>query len=197
MSIAANNPLNLCYVPGVKWDGLANPPNAGRFCSFVTPQYGFRAAAKQVKTDHGRGLDTIAKLIPSWAPASDDNPTAAYTKDVELWSGIGTRALVLPEDLLPLFRAMTRQEDGSNPYPDSVIQEGIDMAQPNAVTQHVADNAKVYGGLFSGASVAGFIAYELNFRFHVQLSAPEITALGLVTSAILAQLFPKGVPGQT
>lgn len=126
--IRLNNPTNMIYVPHVRWQGLANPPYEGRFCHFVSPEYGFRAATKQLVTYAGRGIDTIGAIIPSWAPPSDHNDTAGYMDHMCQWSGIPRDKPLEHTDYLAFFRAMTRQENGFNPYPDAVIQSGINMA---------------------------------------------------------------------
>jgi hypothetical protein len=204
LGIRLNNPTNLTYVPQVRWEGLAAPPNEGHLCVFLTPQYGYRAAYLQLQTNIARGHVTIEEIIPIWAPSAAGNPTEAYIQHVTAWSGIPrNRPLVLHADAPALLSSMTRQEDGSNPFADSIIEEGIAMAQGTvsapsdvgAIRTHVASNNRTYGGVGVGGAAAAFVAYELQHRFGVTLEGPEVLALGTVLTALAAQLFPKGVPG--
>src|SRR3990167_7432422 len=82
MGIRLNNPANLVHVAKNKGQGLADPPSEGRFCRFVSPAFGIRAAALLLITYQDRhGIRTITGLIKRFAPASE-NDTQAYVNDV-------------------------------------------------------------------------------------------------------------------
>lgn len=88
-----NNPGNLVYVgqPGAS-------PGAGGFASFGSYSLGLQALENQIQLDATRGTDvngnptaTLAQLITSWAPPSQ-NDTAAYISNVSAWTGFDPNA---------------------------------------------------------------------------------------------------------
>ena len=86
-----NNPLNLR--PGQPWEGMTGQD--GGFVVFSSPVWGFRAAVKVYIHYADRGLDTITKIISTWAPSSE-NDTAAYIASVCQSTGYG------PDDVLKI-----------------------------------------------------------------------------------------------
>lgn len=86
-----NNPGNLRYV------GQAGATQGeGGFAQFSTMDVGEAALKAQINLDATRGTDaagkpivTVADLISSWAPASDNNNTVAYLASVEANTGFG------------------------------------------------------------------------------------------------------------
>jgi hypothetical protein len=212
LGLRINNPLNLMYRPQDDWEGLADPPFvATGECSFVDVPHAIRACTIQLQHYLARGINTVPKIIKLWSTTDQ----AAYTVDVLRWGHFLAAQVLAIDDALALFKAMCRQEDGSDPYPDSVIQQGINMAlgidspaqtataaatvtalapPMNALQAHVSRNAQAYGGSASGLSAAGVIALELHQRFHFDLSQVEIGILGFVLTVLCAQLFPKGLP---
>lgn len=190
-----NNPLNLTYRPQDQWVGLAVPPNDGRYCRFVAPEYGFRAGYKQILKHIGRGNNTVRKLITAWAPESDHNPTAQYIANVCDW------AILQPDEPLHLdavgrmlMRAMARQETGVE-YPLDLIQKGIDMATGNPVMSHFQNNSQVYGGLSFGTATTVLLNGILQRHFNITLAPDEQAALGFLMSAIGARFFPQAGSG--
>lgn len=79
------NPLNIR--PGQPYEGLLEP--SGNFCRFKSPVWGFRAAFRNYITKFDRGVNTVRKLITEWAPAADNNDTAAYIASVCKSTGYG------------------------------------------------------------------------------------------------------------
>lgn len=84
-----NNPGNLVYAgqPGAT-------PGAGGFAAFSSYSAGYSALENQINLDFTRGTDvngkpinTVADLISSWAPPSENN-TAAYIASVSSQTGI-------------------------------------------------------------------------------------------------------------
>lgn len=192
MTIAQNNPLNLSYRPQDKWQGLATPPNSGRWCVFTDVRYAFRAYTKEFQSYLRAGHDTVPKFITAWSPASE-NPTSQYIVNVLLWSHLRAAQVLTLDDALALFKAMCRQEDGSDPYPDSVIQEGIDMATVPTTTMTSIMNHPTTTKAITGGSVAVFLGVELS-KFHLyEMSSGETVALGVILSIILHRLFPQGI----
>ena len=88
-----NNPGNLVYAgqPGAT-------PGSGGFASFSSYDLGLQAMKNQIQLDADRGTDvtgkpttTIAQLIASWAPPSQ-NDTAAYVSAVSSSTGYDPNA---------------------------------------------------------------------------------------------------------
>lgn len=72
------NPLNIRQ--GSKWMGLASRQD-GEFCTFVSNDWGVRAACKILRSYARRGIRTVAEIIQTWAPPSENN-TAKYIQIV-------------------------------------------------------------------------------------------------------------------
>lgn len=88
-----NNPGNLVFAgqPGAS-------PGAGGFAQFATYDQGLAAAKNQITLDATRGTDvngnptgTLAQLLSSWAPPSENN-TAAYISGVSGFTGFDPNA---------------------------------------------------------------------------------------------------------
>ena len=106
----SNNPGNIRRTTS-PWDGK-DYTNRGDFESFVTPQYGLTAMAKNLLSHYRRGYDTTEKLVKVWAPPHENN-TAKYISDVAQETGFGSNVpldLNRPEILQKLMTAMMRQE---------------------------------------------------------------------------------------
>lgn len=174
--IRLNNPLNLTYRPQDKWVGLASPPNDGRFCRFIDATHGYRAAYKELLNYIARGHCTIPQIIPIWAPKVE-NPTDSYIQNVEKWSGFTSDHPIKPEtDAFALFKAMTREEDGTDPYPDYIIEAGIQMAQgqtPQALT--VATNQRSNTVMVTLA--AALLAPKVERATGIKLSTEDVATL--------------------
>lgn len=93
LAYANNNPGNLVYVgqPGAV-------PGTGGFAKFDTYQDGYAALQNQINLDVTRGTDvngnpttTVAQLITSWAPPSQNN-TASYIANVSAATGFDPNA---------------------------------------------------------------------------------------------------------
>jgi hypothetical protein len=190
LGITDCNPLNLTYRPQDKWVGLASPPNNGRFCRFTDPKYAFRAYTIQLKHYLDAGINTVPKIIKAWS----ETDVAAYTADVLRWGHFGASQVLALDDALVLFKAQCRQEDGSDPYDDSIIQEGIAMATDTpSTTMTTIMNHPTTTKAITGGSVAVFLGVELA-KFHLyDMSAGETVALGVVLSIVLHRLFPQGI----
>lgn len=123
-----NNPGNIRH--GSNWMGLAKEQPDSAFCTFTDPKYGFRAMAKIIRNYNQRGLDTVRKIVTTWAPPSENN-TAAYVSGVSGWMKVDPDTHIDasdPTQLGPLLDAMTRHENGRNIWPRSVLDEGMSLA---------------------------------------------------------------------
>ena len=161
--IRSNNPLNLVHAARNKWQGLADPPSDGRFCRFVSPAFGIRAAALNLIAYQDRhGIRTITGLVERWAPFGE-NDIAAYIADVVGRSGLGA---TVPLDmhsyahLRPVIEAMIWHENGQQPYDDAVIEEGLRRAGVMADPAPLARTTAGRGGQIAAASTAANIGLE-------------------------------------
>lgn len=131
--IRNKNPTNLVHVEKNKWQGLARPPNAGRFCVFTDMAFGIRAAALNLIAYQDRyNIDTVRELVERWAP-HNENDVEAYIKTVCRVSGFTEKEpldLHKFEHLKPLLKGMIRQEVGGDAkhVSESELDEGLRRA---------------------------------------------------------------------
>lgn len=123
--IRNNNPLNI--EKGESWEGLSIDQPDSRFSTFVDARFGFRAAARILKSYKRRGVVTLGDIINTWAP-SFENDTESYINHVSGLTGIGADDVVDEAGYAVLLAAMTEHENGSNPYSVDFISEGLSWA---------------------------------------------------------------------
>lgn len=126
--IRNNNPGNIRYT-GTQWVGLSLPPSDGEFCIFTDAKYGIRALSRVLKVYKAKyGICTVAGIINRWAPAVENN-TRAYIESVckQLKKSEDER-LDLDDNtiMLGLIKAITRHENGVQPYSDADIIRGLE-----------------------------------------------------------------------
>jgi len=128
VGLLSNNPGNLETNKNNHWVGKVVCEKASRFECFSTPYYGIRATVITLRTYYEkRKLRTVRQIISRWAPRQDDNPTEAYINFV------ASRLNVAPDEHLTfhpgqvglLVMAIVKMENGSNPYPISLIRRVI------------------------------------------------------------------------
>lgn len=125
--IRNNNPGNLNYAgqAGATKEGGPN----GRFATFETPELGITAMAKNLMAYQDKyAINTVSKIVSRWAPASDGNNVSAYVAAVSKQTGFKPdEALDLkdPKVLAPLISAITKHENGQNPYSPETIAKAI------------------------------------------------------------------------
>lgn len=96
------------------FQGEVIPSQDKRFKQFKTMAYGYRAMFVTLDTYRKRGLDTIDKIIHSWAP-SVENHTEIYIQNVVKWSGVSRDKKLTQysgEDYIQIVAAMSRVENG-------------------------------------------------------------------------------------
>lgn len=125
--IRNNNPLNI--EKGDDWQGLAPVQSDSRFCIFIDAVYGIRAGARILVNYSKRGVNTVEKIIATWAP-KNENDTEAYIKNVMKWTGFERDRVITKNsgDYVPLIAAMIRMENGFNPYSNETIAKGVALA---------------------------------------------------------------------
>jgi hypothetical protein len=116
--IRNNNPLNLGYVPGQ--EGVIG--SDGRFGVYGSMENGIAAAERQLLLYQERGLDTISKMVTSWAPEGE-NDTKKYIEQVAKNSGFGPNDKVNMRDprvAEAIISAMAQHETGRTIGADSI-----------------------------------------------------------------------------
>lgn len=141
-----NNPGNLNYA-GQHGASLERP--GGRFARFETAYDGLRAIARQLMLYAGRGLNTVEKIITTWAPPSDRNNTPAYIAAVSRQLGVNPRAVLNvsdPQTMSALVNSIVHHENGRNIYSRELINNAA-MAGigRKAATLHQETNIHVHG----------------------------------------------------
>lgn len=125
--IRNNNPGNIRHASGTTWQGASATQTDPAFVQFISPAWGIRAMAKVLRSYANRGIVTIAGIISTWAPTSE-NDTASYIAAVEKAVGVSRSKPLDPEDLPLLIAAIIKHENGSQPYTIQQIREGISLA---------------------------------------------------------------------
>jgi hypothetical protein len=109
-----NNPGNI-RKGGDVFQGEVIPSADAAFKQFRTMAYGYRAMFVTLDTYRRRGLDTIAKIIPVWAPASDGNKPKSYIAQVAKSSGVAADRPLNENsgrDYIAIVAAMSAVENG-------------------------------------------------------------------------------------
>jgi len=136
-SLAAQN-----HNPG----NLRVPGSASKFQSFANDDAGLRAMASQLQLYEDRDkLDTIAKIIAKYAPASDHNDTAAYIANVSQRTGLGADThldLHDPATLSKVIAAMTKQENAKSNF----TAEGVKIVIQNNTGGNAQTTVAALGG---------------------------------------------------
>ena len=124
--IRNNNPLNIRHDDINDWVGKIGVDNDG-FVIFDTPENGYRAAAKILKTYANRGLITIEQIVSTWAPGNE-NDTESYIASISSSLGMRRNDVVYASNYVSLLGAMTIHENGLNPYSQDTITNGVRSA---------------------------------------------------------------------
>lgn len=127
--IRNNNPGNI--EKGEAWQGLSKDQSSDpRFCVFDAPEYGIRAIEKILISYENRGINTITKIIETWAPSVENN-TQAYIDAVAASSNISPTEIIDikdPKIANPIIKAIILHENGEEPYSDDIINKGLELA---------------------------------------------------------------------
>ena len=123
-----NNPGNIRASTRFKWDGEIGADSGG-FVIFSDVVYGYRALAKLL-TNYGikYGADTIAEILPRYAPSTENN-TEAYIRSVSLETGLDVNESIdTDSELLAVMQAISKHENGYIAYSDEIVKQGIALA---------------------------------------------------------------------
>ena len=144
--IRNNNPGNVEHSPSNKWLGLSDNPSDGRYCRFDNPRHGIRAfVLLLLKYQTEYRLKTISAMLNRYAPRQDNNATDAYIEHVAKAAGVTGKTPVSIRDFRiakAIVTAIIEFENGMQPYPDSLIVEGIAAAGVTTDTETTVGNVK-------------------------------------------------------
>jgi hypothetical protein len=134
LPIRANNPFALIQSMDAakKWEGFLNI-NGNGFVFFDTPYSGTRAGfISFINTYLKRGINTIEKIFPMYAPASDprNNPNKYIDTVSQLTKIPKNVPLTTAEQILAVGKAIIRVESGSD-WIDNSILSGAYAAAAN------------------------------------------------------------------
>lgn len=131
-----NNPGNI-ERNSTRWQGMSEEQPDDRFISFDAPKWGIRAIARTLITyqdkrlaPDGSPIDTPAEIINRWAP-SHENPTNSYSRFVadRIGQSVNGEIDVYNYDtMFSLVKAIIHFENGTQPYDDATIQQGLRLA---------------------------------------------------------------------
>lgn len=133
------NPGNIDFNPRNDWQGQIGKESDGRFAVFDTPENGIRALGKLLIAYRskdgmpgvgGKGIDTVLETINRWAP-SNENDTQSYASAVATRLGVRTTDPINIKDpgtLRGMVVGIIIHENGGNPYPPAIIDEGVRRA---------------------------------------------------------------------
>jgi hypothetical protein len=123
----ANNPFSLIQKKPDKWRGLLKSDTKG-FLYFDSVSNGVRAGFINLYNRYlNRGLDTIEKIFPVYAPPFE-NDTEAYIRTVCKLTGFTPDQKLNPNDFEKLGRAIIQVEAGKFWVNEDDFQKGFLMA---------------------------------------------------------------------
>jgi len=97
----------------------------GRFAIFETPEAGVNAQSALLGSYGARGINTISGIINRWAPAADNNNTAAYVAAVSKMTGLDPNQpldMSDPNIRMKLATAIGKYENGVGALPAGVME---------------------------------------------------------------------------
>lgn len=124
-----NNPFALIQKKPSPWKGLKGAQSDG-FLTFENPMYGARAGfINLVNTYLKKGIDTIEKIFPIYAPAGHGaNVPEDYIKRVVAITKIPRNQKLTYDNLYALGKAIVAHEEGNFWMKDSDYDEGFKQA---------------------------------------------------------------------
>ena len=156
-----NNPGNVRKSKD-KWQGCNCPQSDSDFVTFESPAWGIRTIARiLIRYADAYELVTPKRIIGRWAPPSE-NSTKDYVAFVCSHTGWKPEQIVdmqKYEDCRAMVEAIIWFENGSQPYPSTVIDEGLRLAgvvkpvSPSAVAS-AAKDPKVIAATVVGTATA-------------------------------------------
>ncbi len=123
--IRNNNPGNIRWDNRTDWKGMIGVDDKN-FVIFSHMIWGIRAMNRVLDSYARRGLVTIETIIPTWAPATE-NDTDSYVRSVVMQTGLNADRPIGTHERPALISAIIRHENGRD-LTASLIAEGINAA---------------------------------------------------------------------
>ncbi|WP_334468708.1 lytic transglycosylase catalytic [Arsenophonus sp. PmNCSU2021_1] len=139
--IRNNNPGNLNFVG--QRGAVRESPN-GRFAKFNTAFEGLQALSSQLNRYAERGLNTVEKIISTWAPASENN-TRAYIDKISGKLGVSSDTvlnLANPAVMTSLMSGIVEHENGRQPYSQTMLYQAANAGMGNNIDQNITINVE-------------------------------------------------------
>jgi len=115
----------------IQWEGMQALQNDNDFVQFNSPEYGFRAMTRILRSYNERGLNTVRTIISTYAPSSE-NHTENYINFVARHLNVPPESVLdIEAVMLDLIQAITVFENGpqyAEFYNTSTISQGIALA---------------------------------------------------------------------
>ncbi|WP_393950375.1 lytic transglycosylase [Kluyvera intermedia] len=140
-----NNPGNLNFA-GQAGASLERP--GGRFARFESSFDGLRALSRQLMLYAVRGINSVDKIISTWAPPTDNNNTAAYIQSVSQRLGVNPQAALNmqdPQTMSALMSSIIHHENGRNIYSKELIGKAA-VAGIGGANVNQQNTYHIYGG---------------------------------------------------
>ncbi|MFS1583644.1 MAG: lytic transglycosylase catalytic [Candidatus Arsenophonus phytopathogenicus] len=139
--IRNNNPGNLNFVG--QRGAVRESPN-GRFAKFNTAFEGLQALSSQLNRYAERGLNTVEKIISTWAPASENN-TQAYIEKISGKLGVSPDTVLNlsnPAVMTSLMSGIVEHENGRQPYSQAMLYQAANTGMRNNIDQNITINVE-------------------------------------------------------
>jgi len=147
-----NNPGNLKAVGNQMRDREG-------FRVFGTMEEGVAAAEAQLGRYAERGIDTMEKIVNTWAPSKDGNDVEAYLKNLEEWTGLDRKQQLLPSQYHSVMAGMFRHESGKGAPTEAQIDDMLGARADDAYLERLMGQSSapaspnVVGGATSSTNV--------------------------------------------
>lgn len=128
-----NNPLNIRESSSdtTAWEGERTTDDDPQFEEFTTVPYGYRAAARTVRTYRNKyGLNTIRGIVTRWAP-NNENETENYISFVSTELGMNPDSIIdvyNAEMCAKLIFTMSVMENGRGWFTLDQARQGVALA---------------------------------------------------------------------
>lgn len=168
--IRLNNPGAIRHNPNNPWQGKSVDQPDPSFVKFDDPIFGVRAIARILIGYEKRGLNTVRKVIETWAPPNENN-TTAYVNHVADELNVDPDDVIDVDSeavMMALIPAIIEHENGvpldkKAWYSDKVIREGIKRAgivgaKGASLTASNAVKAQITAATMTGAAVVAPLA---------------------------------------
>ncbi|WP_334469250.1 lytic transglycosylase catalytic [Arsenophonus sp. PmNCSU2021_1] len=167
--IRNNNPGNLNFVG--QRGAVRESPN-GRFAKFNTAFEGLQALSSQLNRYAERGLNTVEKIISTWAPANENN-TRAYIDKISGKLGISPDTVLNlsnPAVMTSLMSGIVEHENGRQPYSQAMLYQAANAGMGNNIDQNITINVEGAPDPYATANAIADKQTGINARLIGQLT---------------------------